>query len=398
MFNCNKLAMATFYINKDKFQQRGEDPQQMFNSKVLDSLAEKLIGGKNYEVCWQSGRNEGLLAKLVTPLRSFYICLSKADPGEGRNSYLQSSPTAFAIYIKEVIEQRKKGEFVVALRSKGRAYLTDYQRFVMRILLTIGVKAIDLTPYNLLKDVVEFSSIEDMINTRHASERANNNPTFFTDEGENYHLYGKTFGANGKETALLCYAMMKISSKPIRLFQILDNGESSLSQEDINAFSLFEKYYNTPTIEILDDTYEIDDFTSQAYPDTSALKLRQPRFIYNLLEKTKGIKKCALCDCRISPLVQAAHIYSVADIKKNRSLTDNEKVRMATDGNNGMWLCMHHHKLFDSSILRISPQRIYYVDTDSFDSEFIKESLKESNLPALYTTPESCKYFSMRKF
>lgn len=266
------------------------------------------------------------------------------------------------------------------------------------MLLTIGVKVIDLTEYNLDRNIRSFSSIEDMIRTRQASKRANNNPTFFTDEGEKYHLYGKTFGANGKETALLCYAMMKISNKPIRLFQILDNGESSLSGEDVQAFAHFASIYCTPSMDILDDTYEIDEFTSQAYPDTSSLQLRQPRFIYNLLEKTNGEKKCALCDCKISPLIQAAHIYSVADIKKNGSLTDDEKVRMATDGNNGMWLCMHHHKLFDSAILKISPNGISYIRTDEADSKFIEHSLKEQGLPTIYLNTESRKYFSMRKF
>lgn len=390
--------MVTFIIKKDRFQVRGEDPRDMFNKQVLDRIARELIGNCNYTVRWESGHNEGQFAKLVTPLQTYYISLSKSDPGEGRNSYLQSSPTAFANFINEIKNRGVKGDFVVALRSRGQTYLTAYQRFVVRMLLTIGVRIIDLTNYNLNRNIEAFSSIEDMIRTRQASKRANNNPTFFTDEGDNYHLYGKTFGANGKETALLCYAMMKISTKPIRLFQILDNGESSLSGEDVQAFALFADFYGTPSMNILDDTYEIDEFTSQAYPDTSTLKLRQPRFIYNLLEKTNGEKKCALCDCKISPLIQAAHIYSVADIKKNGSLTDAEKVRMATDGNNGMWLCMHHHKLFDSAILRISPHGISYLKTDKADSEYIERSLKEQRLPTIYTNTESRQYFSMRKF
>lgn len=390
--------MATFIIKKEKFQVRGEDPQDMFNEQVLNRLAMGLTGSSAYDIQWKPGHNEGQFAKLITPLQTFYISLSKSDPGEGRNSYLQSSPTAFANFMNEVKNCGKKGSFVVALRSHDRTYLTDYQKFVVRMLITIGVKIIDLTDYNLDNDIKPFSSIGDMIRARQTSKRANNNPTFFTDEGETYHLYGKTFGANGKETALLCYAMMKISNKPIRLFQILDNGESSLSGEDVQAFALFSDYYRTPSMDILDDTYEIDEFTSQAYPDTSTLKLRQPRFIYNLLEKTNGEKKCALCDCKLSPLIQAAHIYSVADIKKNGSLTDDEKVRMATDGNNGMWLCMHHHKLFDSAILRISPQKITYIKTDEADSEYIEHSLKEQRLPTIYTNDESLKYFSLRKF
>lgn len=289
--------MPTFIIKKDKFQVKGENPQSMFNKHILDRLAMDLTGNSTYDVRWEPGHNEGQFAKLITPLRTFYICLSKSDPGEGRNSYLQSSPTAFANFMTEVKNQGKLGEFVVALRSQGRTYLTDYQKFVIRMLLTIGVKIIDLTDYNLKCNIKPFSSIEDMIRTRQASKRANNNPTFFTDEGENYHLYGKTFGANGKETALLCYAMMKISNKPIRLFQILDNGESSLSGDDVQAFAHFADLYCTPSMDILDDTYEIDEFTSQAYPDTSALQLRQPRFIYNLLEKTNGEKK--VCSLRL---------------------------------------------------------------------------------------------------
>jgi len=76
------------------------------------------------------------------------------------------------------------------------------------------------------------------------------------------------------------------------------------------------------------------------------------QYIYNLLEKL-GDKKCALCECDIPQIIQGAHIWPVADIKKENHLTQDEKLNLALDGDNGLWLCNNHHKLLDSHIIKL---------------------------------------------
>ena len=81
--------------------------------------------------------------------------------------------------------------------------------------------------------------------------------------------------------------------------------------------------------------------------------LRSPRYTYNLLERI-GPKHCVMCECGIPELIHGAHVWPVASIKKEGGLTFEEKLRYATDGHNGLWLCENHHKLFDENIITIS--------------------------------------------
>jgi predicted restriction endonuclease len=84
--------------------------------------------------------------------------------------------------------------------------------------------------------------------------------------------------------------------------------------------------------------------------------LRSPTYIYNLFEKL-GNKKCAFCGCEIPQLVEGAHIWSVSDIKRETRLSFNVMLKYATDGDNGLWLCVNHHRMLDMNLLRISENR-----------------------------------------
>lgn len=146
---------------------------------------------------------------------------------------------------------------------------------------------------------------------------------------------------------MLCFAISAITDKPVKLFQILDNASTAISEQDKNAIENYCHRQNKGTIEILDDSYQFDGDDSDTVKDN----LRSPKFIYNLLSKFDGEKKCALCGCKIERIVQAAHIYPVADIRKRDDLNFNDKFRLAVDRDNGIWLCENHHKLFDSGLI-----------------------------------------------
>lgn len=60
-----------------------------------------------------------------------------------------------------------------------------------------------------------------------------------------------------------------------------------------------------------------------------------------------------MCSCEISEIIQGAHIWGVSQISHTDTLTDEEKFTHAVSGNNGLWLCQNHHKLFDSNIIMI---------------------------------------------
>ena len=82
-------------------------------------------------------------------------------------------------------------------------------------------------------------------------------------------------------------------------------------------------------------------------------KLRSPTYVYGLFRKL-GDKKCSLCDCDDSELIQGAHIWPVAEIRKRKDLALEKRMQFAVDGENGIWLCTFHHRLFDNHMFMLS--------------------------------------------
>jgi len=63
-----------------------------------------------------------------------------------------------------------------------------------------------------------------------------------------------------------------------------------------------------------------------------------------------GNKKCYLCGCDIESNIIASHIHRITDID-NSNIPDEEKRRQTVDGNNGLWLCANHDKMFENGII-----------------------------------------------
>lgn len=125
--------------------------------------------------------------------------------------------------------------------------------------------------------------------------------------------------------------------------------------------------------------------------------LRSPMYTYNLLKKFK-VKKCAFCDCNVEESIQGAHVWPVAEIKKDKLKSYEEKLKCAIDGENGLWLCNNHHKWFDSDIIRISLDGDIVIDSkiDSYKREFIKKMTTKDKLSSKYLTPEFEEYLKKR--
>lgn len=128
--------------------------------------------------------------------------------------------------------------------------------------------------------------------------------------------------------------------------------------------------------------------------------LRNQELFKNNMREKGLLTKCYLCGCEIENILEAAHLWGVADISKasadiinqvyeNQDMKElinteddqhNEqfykKYMLANCGDNGVWLCSNHHGLFDSN---------YYC----FDSESGKILVK------MDATPESKLFFDL---
>ena len=338
-----------FKINRLGAQNKSLTYDQFLTKDILDDICLRVLKTTDYEIEWIEERNKGRLIILETNNSKEYINLSQTGKVKGRNYQVQSIPTALSIYLNEEKFQKKKCNFWFYFLPFDGNNETNYMIFFYRVMKTIGIKFIN-ADYGLEHTkLIEYSTVKDMINSRNYLRDANsgNQSTYITDEGEYYHIYGKTFGANQKETTLLCFAISAITDKPVKLFQIIDNDSTQLSEQDKKAIINYSKQDGNTAIEVLDDSYQFDNDTSDSVKDN----LRSPQFIYNLLHKFGGEKKCVLCNCKIDRIIQAAHIYPVASIRKRNDLKFEEKFKLAVDADNGIWLCENHHKLFDSNLI-----------------------------------------------
>ena len=122
--------------------------------------------------------------------------------------------------------------------------------------------------------------------------------------------------------------------------------------------------------------------------------LRSPKYIYNLFNKF-GKKKCALCGCEIPELIQGAHIWPVASIKREGGMTFDEKLQCAIDGENGLWLCENHHKLFDTNIIVFDESNgkvIFKNNMNLWDYDFLHQITTIDSLPDEFMTDAFCEY------
>lgn len=295
--------------------------------------------------------NKGRMAIMQYKDSVDYITFSEKEIG-GRNSSVQSVPTAFNIYYSNPYP--KKRLFYYFLNVMGNAE-TDYQILMYRLMHTVGCRFLNVDSV-LSSKIVAYNSVEDiMFNRRiNAGKNRSNNSTYITKSGSlQIDIYGKTYGANKYETSMICYAlsMLRKKEQKITLYEILEGDLKELPEASLNVIRSMGGIEVVPT----DRTLE-----KKAFEENNSL--RSPRYIYNLGVKL-GKKHCAFCNCEIPSLIQGAHIWPVAEIKKEVLFSFDEKLTHATNGENGLWLCENHHKLFDDNILRLNENgQLYYAD------------------------------------
>ena len=386
-----------FKIPRIGAQDRQPTIDTFLKKEFLDDISNRLIGSKDYEVQWIEERIKGNLIRFETKKCNYYICLSEHGDFDYRNSQLQKVPTAFSQFLHEQKHLKKECKFYFYFLPMDNNNKTDYLKFVYRLMSTCGI--LFLNKDFGLKDFepVPFTSVKDIINARNdlKSRNSGNQSTFVTDEGDFYHIYGKTFGANQKETSLFCVAIVAISEKPIKLYQIIDNDAEKMSSKDVEAINTYVDKYKTEEFIIVPESMPFEEGVGRAEADDEIRDSR--RFIYNLLIKTHGEKHCTLCGCKIESIVQAAHIYPISEIKRNPALTPEKKFEFAIDKDNGIWLCENHHKLFDRGLIWFEEGKLCIAaDIDPDDVAFVKQITTIDEIEPKYVNDRMLAFFDLR--
>lgn len=354
--------------------------QTVFTYEYVDNEYQDMFLEKSY--------NKGRMAIMHYNGVVNYISFSELEIG-GRNSSVQSVPTAFNIFFSNPYPQKRL--YYYFLNFSGNAE-TDYQILIYRLMNTIGFEFLNANP-NLLNRIKSFNSVEDIIFNRkiNAGRNRSNNSTFITKGNSGViEIYGKTYGANKYETSLICYALSILwqPGQDIKLYEVLEGDLRELPEACLNIIKQMGVIDVIPT----DMTLEKRIF------DGRETSLRSPRYTFNLFNKL-GNKHCALCNCEIPELIQGAHILPVATIKRMHSISIEQRLEFALDGDNGLWLCENHHKMFDEGIISFDNygRLLLRNDIDTRHIKFINETTKYNVLPPEILTEKFLWYLEQRR-
>lgn len=329
------------FIIKNKSQKGGYLYSEILTPRILRNVCELVTGCTEYTCEFvDEGYNKGRLATIEYRGITTYVSFSETGEIKGRNYFFQSLTSALVRYYLDTNVNKRICFYF--LPSSGSVE-TRYFIFMYRLMATTGVEFLNSDNF-LGQRIYPFSTVDDIIAARELNRKQNrsNNSTYLTRSSKDItQIYGKTYGASKKETSLLCIAASRLA-RQIELYEICEQTLSILPKLDLEVI----KHLNNVKIIPTDLTME-----SKEFEDNNSL--RSPSFIYNLLAKF-GPKKCVLCGCEIPELVEGAHIWPVADIKRASDLTFKSKIEYATDGNNGIWLCENHHKMLDEDLVKIT--------------------------------------------
>lgn len=374
----------TFKI-KSNSQKGAYSFRDILTADVLQDVCIKLTGKNDYNVIYDdTGYNIGRLAILEYENKKHYISFSEHDVIAGRNSFFQSLTTALVTYYRE--DSKESDINFYFLKANGNKE-TKYHWFMYRLMATAGVNFIN-GKRELSSEVKPFISIDDLALQRDNNSKSNcsNNSTYVTKNDKSItEIYAKTYGANKKEAVLITIAASKLTNR-IKLYEIIEQNLKALPKPDKEAI------LNLGNVEII-----TTDITMEKEEYEKYNSLRSPRFIYNLLERL-GPKKCVLCNCEIPEIIQGAHILPVANIKKIDEIPFDVKLKYATAGENGLWLCENHHKLFDEGIIAFDENGQLYVKKDlkQVDYEYIYRSTPLRNIYHLLNSELTISYMNKR--
>lgn len=360
---------------------------RILTDEVLLDICLRVTGQSRFRVVKDSSTyNRGRLLILEYEGVVNYVSLSEASI-EGRNSSLQSVPTAINMFYAD--QRLNKRLCYYFIPHVGNAF-TDYHLFVYRLLMTAGVNFLNIGSY-YQQQVLPYRNVDDLIIDRRENQTSNssNNSSYVSKTSDKIQIYAKTFGASKYESTLLAVAISRIADRPIDLFNICEQDLTKLPQASVNTIEGLGNISMHYTSLFLD--------RREYLQQSDRTELRSASYTYNLFNRL-GAKKCALCGCEIPEIIQGAHIWGVAQISRTSELDDDTKFNHAVSGHNGLWLCQNHHKLFDSNIILLDDDGFVRLKDNlvADNVAFIRSTTFRTSLDARFLSNEFRGYLTKR--
>ena len=321
------------------------------------------------------GRNSGQYIRLIKDDVIKYICVSGKDALESRNSFiLQNFPTAYQYYLMETNSNK---EFEYYIRDCSVPH-PAYTIFAYKVLLTSKIKILNLDKVipsdnaMFMDHRTPFYNLKQMRNCRLNLQQRNsgNNSTLFEENEEDISVYGKTYGANGRETTAICLAISNlIKDKKIKLYNVNETDISHQASVDPSNEYILKRL----NVDIDENALDFDTNNEEV-----KAKRETSRYHYNLLNKFKE-KKCYLCECDIERLIIGSHIHRVTDITHS-NMSEEEKQIEIVDGDNGFWLCANHDKLFEYGLIYFEGDKLVISNKLNYEQKsFVQDITTMAN-------------------
>lgn len=355
--------------------------------KILRDICIRVTGQDDFNIIRDTSTyNKGRLITIEYGGIKSFVSLSEVSV-EGRNQSVQSIPTAINLYYAD--SNPNKALYYYFMPHKGN-YFTDYHLFYFRLLKTAGVIFLNLLDY-YPAGINAFENVDELIDERNDNRETNssNNSSFISKTSDKVQIYAKTYGASKYESTLLAIAVAAITDRPIDLYNICEQDLTRLPQSSLNTINAIGN------IQIHDTSITLEKriFINQAKNN----EFRSPIYQRNLLQRL-GRKHCALCGCEIPEIIQGAHVWGVAEIARDDHFSDDIKFNHAISGENGLWLCQNHHKLFDSHYLSFNMDGHILVLSNlrTEDGQFIRAITQNESLDNQIMTENFKWYLSQR--
>lgn len=360
---------------------------RILTTEILRDICVRVTGQEHFRVVRDTSTyNRGRLIIVEYGGIKSFVSLSEVSV-EGRNQSVQSIPTAINLYYED--NSPNKGLYYYFMPHRGN-YFTDYHLLYFRLLKTTGVVFLNLLDY-YPSDINAFKSIDELIEERNENRETNraNNSSFISKTSDKVQIYAKTYGASKYESTLLAIAASAITDRPIDLYNICEQDLTRLPKSSLNTINAMGNI----SIHDTSITLEKRTFISQAGNN----EFRSPIYLRNLLQRL-GRKHCALCECEIPEVIQGAHVWGVAEIARDGHFSDDMKFDHAISGENGLWLCQNHHKLFDSHYLSFNMDGHVLVPSNlrTKDAQFIRAITENESLDNQIMTDNFKWYLSQR--
>ncbi len=401
------------------------------NKEELDKILKLSLGSQfgKYEVVFEN-RNNGQYIVVETDREKKWITLSAdytriPEDGGSTNAYfVQFIPMTIADYYLNETDKLKSMELYLKGTDHNRAK-TRAQQIYYRLAKTVRIKILNEFEFGtaIRRNIAfPFENVEEWKKARTEMSTANkgNKSSYLIENEDSYVFYGKTFGANGRESVFILYVLanlIKEENKKIYLYEVSDNGSFAFESSPNEESQKFKKVLKDLNVIYYADSIEyVENEEYETLDDDNRNARYQAEFMRNLLYKFNSkkdengnvifgsdgkpiivddIKRCYLCNCDIQRLIIASHIHRVTDINK-LDLPFSEKRKLAVDGDNGLWLCANHDKLFEygliyfeDNMLKISDSltenQKKYVKYLTFD---IKENIEKINSTGVFMVAE----------